>query len=260
MERRALTALAVLLLLPGCTQPGSSAQPELDSKPTEKPVSLFHAPENLEQLTVKLREASYVIECGESLGSGFGYSTHSGEQRYDFIITTKTVVADCLNSKTDPVIRDRDSNAFSAEVMASSKTSGGTAENFAVNEDFAILKPATAKFATFDSDADSYQIGSWVMTGSFPGLNADHFTWTAAHGILSSNLHNLGYAISTPTHPGSNGGVVINAKGQVVGLRYTPTNKSLEGISYILQIDQAAPLLNEVTEQLAELEVEPRLG
>jgi S1-C subfamily serine protease len=254
VERRALAALAILLLLPGCTQPGSSVQVHQGQRE-----SLFHAPANLEELTDHLREASYLIECGTSYGSGFGYSAYSGEQKYDFIITTKTVVTNCLNSKTDPVITDSDWDTFSAEILASSKTSG-TAENFAVNEDFAILKPVKAKFETFDSDADSYQIGSWVMTGSFPELNADHYTWTVAHGILSSNLNNLGYAISTPTHPGSNGGVVINSKGQVVGIRYTPTNKSLEGLSYILQIDQAAALLNEVMEQLAELEVEPRLG
>jgi S1-C subfamily serine protease len=254
VERRALAALAILLLLPGCTQPGSSAQVAESQRE-----SLFHAPANLEELTDQLREASYQIDCGTSYGSGFGYSTYSGEQKYDFIITTKSVLTNCLNSKTDPVFIDSDGNTYSAEVMASSKTSG-TAEDFAVNEDFAILKPAKTKFATFDSDADSYQIGSWVMTGSFPELNTDYNTWTVAHGILSSNLMNLGYAISTPTHPGSNGGVVINSKGQVVGIRYSPTNNSLQDLSYILQIDQATTLLNEVMEQLAELEVEPRLG
>lgn len=254
MERRALAALAILLLLPGCTQPGSSVQVAEGQR-----ASLFNAPANLEELTDQLREASYLIDCGSSYGSGFGYSAYSGEQKFDFIIATKTVVTDCVNFKTDPVITDSEGKTFSAEVMASSQTSG-TEDVFAVNEDFAILKPAKAKFATFDSDADSYQIGSWVMTGSFPELNADYNTWTVAHGILSSNLHNHGYAISTPTHPGSNGGVVINSKGQVVGIRFTPTNKPLEGLSYILQINQASSLLNEVMEQLAELEVEPRLG
>jgi S1-C subfamily serine protease len=98
------------------------------------------------------------------------------------------------------------------------------------------------------------------MSGSFPELNADYYTWTVTHSTLASNLHNLGYAISTPTHPGSNGGVVINSKGEVLGIRYTPNARSLEGLSHILHIDQAATLLNEVVERLSELRVEPRLG
>jgi S1-C subfamily serine protease len=220
---------------------------------------LFHAPENLEQLTERLRKASYLIDCGSSYGSGFGYSIYLGEEKHDFIITTKTVVTDCLDKNTNPVISDSDWNTFSAEVVASEKATG-TSSSFAVNQDFAILQPAQTKIETFEEDADSLPIGSWVMSGSFPELNADYYTWTVTHSTLASNLHNLGYAISTPTPPGSNGGVVVNSKGEVLGIRYTPNSSSLEGFSHILPFRQATPLLDQVRELLAELESEPKLG
>ena len=256
MERRALVALATLLLLPGCTQPGSDGQAE---QAEVVAADLFHAPENLEQLTDRLRKASYLIDCGSSYGSGFGYSIYLGEEKHDFIITTKTVITDCLAANTVPVISDSNWNTFSAEVLVSEKASGASS-SFAVNQDFAILKPAQTKIATFEQDADNLQIGRWVMSGSFPELNADYYTWTVTHSTLASNLHNLGYAISNPTHPGSNGGVVINSKGEVLGIRYTPNTRSLEGFSHILPFRQATPLLDQVRELLAELESEPKLG
>jgi S1-C subfamily serine protease len=222
-------------------------------------VGLFHAPENLEQLTDRLRKASYLINCGSSYGSGFGYSIYLGKEKHDFIITTKTVINDCLAANTDPEISDSDWNTFSAEVIVSEKATG-TSSSFAVNQDFAILQPAQTKIETLEEDADNLQIGSWVMSGSFPELNADYYTWTVTHSTLASNLHNLGYAISTPARPGSNGGVVINSKGEVLGVRYTPNTRSLAGLSHILPFRQATPLLDQVRELLAELESEPKLG
>jgi S1-C subfamily serine protease len=182
-----------------------------------------------------------------------------GKEKHDFIITTKTVITDCLAANADPEISDLDWNTFSAEVLVSEKATG-TSSSFAVNQDFAILQPAQTRIATFDEDADSLPIGSWVMSGSFPELNSDYYTWNVTQSTLASNLHNLGYAISTPTHPGSNGGVVINSKGEVLGLRYTPNTRSLEGFSHILPFRQATPLLDQVRELLAELESEPKLG
>ena len=264
MERRALVALATLLLLTGCTQPVSSVlaesnQPVLSSSQREQPNDLFHAPADLEELTSKLREASYLIECGNTYGSGFGYSIFVGTESQDFIVTTKTVVESCLRAKVDPVVSDSDWGTFSAQVLATEK-SQGTSTSFAVSMDVAILKPKKNGIATFEDEANKFQIGSWVMTGSFPHLNPDYSTWAVTHGTLASNLHNLGYAISLTSHPGSNGGVVLNSRGEVVGIRYTPNSKELPGLSHMLPIRQALTLLEEVREKLAEFEAELRLG
>ena len=255
MERRALAALAILLLT-GCTQSGPLSRSEL---PYESTPDLYHAPSNLGQLTQRLRQASYLIECGATYGSGFGYSVHWGDVTYDFIVTTETVVSECLETGTHATISDSDWSTFSAEVLVSEKESG-TSSSFSVNQDFAILKPIGTKIATFEEDADSLRIGSWVMTASFPALNADYFSWTVTHGTLASNLQNLGYAISTPTNAGNNGGVVVNSRGEVVGMRYTPSTKAGEGFGHMLAFRQSDRLFHQVRDLFAELDAEPRLG
>lgn len=258
MERRALTALAVLLLLPGCTQPGSSAQPELDSKPTEKPVSLFHAPENLEQLTLKLREASYVIECGEGFGSGFGYTMNFSGENHDFIVTTKAAVSECLSAKSEAVIRTSEGSTFSAKVLvARDSDSHESGEN--QEQEFAVLNPR-GKINTLSARASSYLVGTWVITGSFPNLNTDHFTWTITHGQLASNLQNFAYAITTPNLSGSAGGAVLNSRGEVLGVVLNPEVQGLKGLSRMLSILEAEELMNKLKLEMPDLEAEPRLG
>lgn len=258
MERRALAALAVLFLLPGCTQPGSSAQPELEAKPRAKPVSLFHAPENLEQLTVKLREASYLIECGESSGSGFGYTMNFSGEKQDFIVTTKAAVSECLGAKSEAVIRTTEGSTFSAEVLvATDPESYESSEN--QEQEVAVLNPR-GKINTLSTRASSYLLGTWVITGAFPTLSAEHFTWTITHGQVASNLQNFAYALTTPNLSGSAGGAVLNSRGEVLGVVLEPEVQNLQGLSRMLSILQAEELMNKLKLEMPDLEAEPRLG
>lgn len=263
MERRALVALTTVLMLAGCSQPAGTALSEQGATAqavgrVELP-SLFHSPENLEELTNTVRKATYIIQCGDSYGSGYGYSPYWYEERQNFIITTHTVISQCLELGTDPEITNSEWESFGAKIV-SSKVQEGVPLEFTENIDLAILRPKATGVESLEKVAARTQTGSWVMTGSYPLINDGLLTYAVTHGIVAANTYNLGYATTAVTNPGSNGGVVVNSRGELLGTLYTPDTEIPAGIKYFLPFDQVVTLIEELREKTPARDAKPRLG
>ena len=147
MERRApLVAIAIVLLVTGCSQPvgdrsDNSAANAVAVQNETRP-SLFHPPADLEELTNKVRKATYIVGCGSSYGSGYGYETSWDEERQEFIVTTQTVIQECLDLGMEPTVLDSNRDEVSVSIAASRK-SFGDPSSAETNRDVAILRPRT---------------------------------------------------------------------------------------------------------------------
>jgi S1-C subfamily serine protease len=263
VERRALATLLATLVLTGCSQPTGleSATTAIDATlaaSVERP-SLFHSPADLEKLTNQVRKATYVVECDSKYGSGYGYSTYWDGERQDFIVTTQTVIQQCLDLGLDPLVIDSEWESFGATIVASELEPGDTEWGLS-NRDVALLRTNARGITTLEKVAPRKQTGSWLMTGSFPFLNEDFHSFAVTHGIIVSNSLNLGYATDAVTNPGSNGGVVVNSRGELLGTLYTPDAPIPDGIRFFLPFNQVVDLIEELREKTPARDFEPRLG
>ena len=98
------------------------------------------------------------------------------------------------------------------------------------------------------------------MTGSMPGLNDEFYTFGVTHGIIVANAVNLGYATNAVTNPGSNGGVVVNSRGELLGTLYTPDAPIPNGIRFYLPFYQVSELIDELRQKTPPKDFKPRLG
>jgi S1-C subfamily serine protease len=123
--------------------------------------------------------------------------------------------------------------------------------------DVALLKfePNEALTVAALGKSDAMQIGEWVIAIGNPfGLNH-----TVTAGIVSAmGRHNVPIADSEPIfsnyiqtdasiNPGSSGGPLINARGEVVGI-VTAMNRAAQGIAFAVPID----MIKKVLPQLAQ--------
>jgi S1-C subfamily serine protease len=254
---RATVLVALVAMLAGCAQPLATETPEATESPL--PQSVFEPPADLEDITKKVVAATYVVECETSFGSGYGYEMFYDGDRQDYIVTTHTVIQDCLDAGIDANISDSMGNWFTAYVVKS-KYEIGSAENSKTTINVAILKPSKPRIATLPGAPGRYQVGNWLMTASYPLVNPMDYNFMVSHGILSGYLGDLGYATTAVTAPGSNGGVVVNSRGEILGTLYTPDPLPSANYRYFLPFTQASDLMYEIAASLPPREFEPREG
>ena len=217
MERRAVAALAALLLLSGCSPAADDVAPTSASETRSNYQDLYDPPENLGALVDQVAKATYIIDCGDAYGSGWGLSLQWRGATRSFIVTNHHVIEGCLDAKSKPVILDSEYNEFSGEIVAFQTRAADTEKDLAM-QDLALIEAPEIELATLtDLVTGGYPIGSWVMTSSNPGLQDDYFTPAITYGNIAADSVIEGYVITAAVNPGSSGGVVLNSRGEVLG-------------------------------------------
>lgn len=217
MERRAVAALAAFLLVSGCSTTADDVAQTSPNETKSNYQDLYDPPENLGALVDKVAKATYIIDCGDAYGSGWGLSLQWRGATRSFIVTNHHVIKGCLDAKSKPVILDSEYNEFSGEIVAF-QTRSADAEKDLAMQDLALLEAPEADLATLtDLVTGGYPIGSWVMTSSNPGLQDDYFTPAITYGNIAADSVIEGYVITAAVNPGSSGGVVLNSRGEVLG-------------------------------------------
>ncbi|MCB0317208.1 MAG: trypsin-like peptidase domain-containing protein, partial [Bdellovibrionales bacterium] len=169
------------------------------------------------------------------------YSAGSG-----FVLSNDGYIATCYHviEKADSVIVrfENDKNEYSALVVGSDPKT-----------DLALLKITTDKklIPVFIGDSDSLKVGQWVVAIG----NQFQLGKTVTAGIVSAKSRRVPTQASGPydafiqtdasINPGSSGGPLFNARGQVVGIStaiYSPGKTQFGGTGFNIGIGFAIPM------------------
>jgi putative serine protease PepD len=178
-------------------------------------------PDNAE-VAALVRQAVFKVVAGPAQGSGFFLS--EGE-RSDVLVTNFHVVAEAWDAGVREV----------EVVRADGLVLPGTIEDVNADVDLALIHVADPQPALRRADADP-KVGDGVMAiGSPQGLDGSVST-----GIVSAVRNEGGYRFiqfSAPVSPGSSGGPVVNATGEVIGVTVAKlVGDGVEGVSFAIPI------------------------
>jgi S1-C subfamily serine protease len=207
----------------------------------------FDPPANLSALVDQVALATYIIDCGDGYGSGWGLTLQWRGATRSFIVTNHHVVDECIDGKPKLKIIDRELNEFTGEGVAA-KDREPDFERDLVRQDLALIEPDSDDFSTLDRlVSGGYPIGSWVMTSSNPGLEDNYYTPAITYGNIAADSVLDGYVITAAVNPGSSGGVVVNSRGEVLGTIWGGNDQSeLNDAGYFLPLSNLWSLMGEL--------------
>jgi len=245
VERRALGLVVAALLLTSCTTVVESEPTVVERTPIP---SLFSAPADMVDHVYRVEEVLYQVLCGDSEGSGFGMTSKRDGVESSFIVTNYHLVEQCLDGQEITVV-DTYYNSFTAEVMIAKYVDGGYSPKQRAT-DLALLQPNAETFQTISDYSYAYQLGSWVMVAGFPDVSSAVKSMVITTGVISSKAEPFGFTTTAATSPGSSGSMVMNSRGEVIGVVYASYEiDQVSSTGMFLPLTRVAELLNEFQSQ-----------